>query len=53
MDHRLLEDVRTLQDESEKERRQLGRLSVPMIRRRGDEGFQRISWDQMTSFLAE
>ncbi|MGD0466957.1 MAG: FdhF/YdeP family oxidoreductase [Terriglobales bacterium] len=53
MDHRLLEDVRTLQDKSEKELRQLGRLSVPMIRRRGDNGFQRISWDQMTSFLAE
>jgi hypothetical protein len=53
MDYRLLEDVRTLQDKSEKELRQLGRLSVPMIRRRGDNGLRRISWDDMTSFLAE
>jgi molybdopterin-dependent oxidoreductase alpha subunit len=53
MDYRLLEDVRTLQDKSEKELRQLGRLSVPMIRRTGDTGFRRISWDEMTSFLAE
>ena len=53
VDYHLLEDVRTLQDKSEKELRQLGRLSVPMIRRRGDTGFQRISWDEMTGFLAE
>lgn len=53
MDYRLLEDVPTLQDKSEKELRQLGRLSVPMIRCRGEKGFRRISWDDMTSFLAE
>jgi molybdopterin-dependent oxidoreductase alpha subunit len=53
MDHHLLQDVRTLQDKSEKELRQMGRVSVPMIRRRGDSGFRRISWDEMTSFLAE
>jgi molybdopterin-dependent oxidoreductase alpha subunit len=53
MDYHLLEDVRNLADKSEKELRQLGRLSVPMIRRRGDNGFRRISWDEMTSFLAQ
>ena len=53
MNYHLLEDVRTLQDKSEKELRQLGRLSVPMIRRRGDKGFLRISWDEMTSLLAQ
>ena len=53
MDYRLLEDVPKLQDKTEKELRQLGRLSVPMIRRRGDNGFRRMSWDDMTSFLAE
>ena len=53
MDYHLLEDVHTLPDKSEKELRHLGRLSVPMIRRRGDPGFQRISWDEMTSLLAE
>lgn len=53
MDYRLLQDVRSLQDKSEKELRQLGRLSVPMIRRKGDQGFRRIPWDEMTSFLAQ
>jgi molybdopterin-dependent oxidoreductase alpha subunit len=53
MDYHLLEDVRPLQDKSEKELRHLGRLSVPMIRRRGDAGFRRISWDKMTRFLAQ
>src|SRR5713101_4972258 len=53
MDWHLLEDVRTLQDKSEKELRELGRLSVPMIRRSGDNGFRRISWDEVTSFLAD
>lgn len=51
--HLLMQDVRALQDKSEKELRQMGRLSVPMIRRTGDNGFRRISWDEMTSFLAE
>ena len=53
LDYHLLEDARALQDKSEKELRQMGRLSVPMIRRRGDVGFRRISWDEITSLLAE
>jgi molybdopterin-dependent oxidoreductase alpha subunit len=53
MDYHLLEDVRSLQDKSEKELRHLGRLSVPMIRRRGDTGFRRVSWHQVTSLLAQ
>jgi molybdopterin-dependent oxidoreductase alpha subunit len=52
IDYHLLEDVRPLQDKSEKELRSLGRLSVPMIRRKGDSGFRRISWDEVTTFLA-
>ena len=53
LDYRLLEDVRPLQNKREKELRQMGRLPVPMIRRKGDIGFQRISWDEATSVIAE
>ena len=53
MDWRMLEDVRSLEDKSEKELRELGRLPVPMIRRRGDNGFRRISWEEATNLLAE
>jgi molybdopterin-dependent oxidoreductase alpha subunit len=53
MDYRQLENVVPLQDKNEEQLRQLGRLAVPMIRRRGDDGFQRISWDEVTSLLAE
>lgn len=30
----------------------MGRLSVPMIRRRGDKGFRRISWDEALDIAA-
>ena len=52
LDCRLLEDVVTLQNKNEKELRQMGRLPVPMIRRKGDRGFRRISWEEATSLLA-
>jgi len=53
LDYRLLEDVEPLCSKSEKELRQLGRLPVPMIRRKSDRGFRRISWDEATSQIAE
>jgi anaerobic selenocysteine-containing dehydrogenase len=53
LDYHLLEDVRPLHGKSEKELRQMGRLSVPMIRCKGDCGFRRISWNEITSLLAE
>jgi molybdopterin-dependent oxidoreductase alpha subunit len=53
MDYRQLEDVAPLVDKNEKKLRQLGRLAVPMIRRRGEKGFRRISWDEITSLLAD
>ncbi len=46
MDHSLLERVDTLRGRSEKHLRKLGRLAYPMVRRRGDAGFRRISWDE-------
>ena len=45
LDIRLLEDVETLRTTSSKDLRALGRLPYPMLRRRGDPGFRRISWD--------
>ena len=53
MDWRLLEDVGTLRDKSEKHLRKLGRLAVPMVRHKGDKGFRRITWDEATSLIAD
>jgi hypothetical protein len=53
LDYRMLEDIERLRSRSEKELRQLGRLPVPMIRRKGDRGFRRISWEQATSLIAD
>ena len=46
MDWHLLEDLSPLQDKKEKPLRMLGRLAVPMIRRKGEKGFRRVSWDE-------
>ena len=53
MDYRLLEDVSLLQNKSEAELRNLGRLSVPMIRRKGDKGFRRVNWDEAATTIAD
>jgi molybdopterin-dependent oxidoreductase alpha subunit len=53
MDWRVLEDVSTLKGRSEKQLRKLGRLAVPMIRRRGDKGFRRVSWEEAISEAAK
>lgn len=37
----------------EKDLRHMGRLAVPMIRRKGDRGFRRVSWDEATSLIAD
>jgi len=52
MDYRLLEDVNPLQNKKEGELRKLGRLPVPMIRRKGEKGFRRVSWEEATSTIA-
>jgi molybdopterin-dependent oxidoreductase alpha subunit len=52
MDWRELEDVDSLRGLSEKQLRQLGRLAVPMIRRRGGKGFRRVSWDEALATVA-
>jgi molybdopterin-dependent oxidoreductase alpha subunit len=53
MDWRLLEDVKPLRNLSESKLRKLGRLAVPMVRRKGEKGFQRVSWEQAVLLIAE
>jgi molybdopterin-dependent oxidoreductase alpha subunit len=53
MDWHLLEDVDKIRHYSEGRLRKLGRLAVPMVRRKGDKGFRRISWDEATTVAAE
>ncbi len=52
MDWRLLEDVAPLQNKTEKQLRKLGRLAVPMIRHKGENGFRRVSWDEAIATVA-
>src|SRR2546430_13677208 len=47
-----VEDVNLLLSMSSKNRRPLGRLPYPMLRRRGDPGFHRISWDDALGIAA-
>jgi molybdopterin-dependent oxidoreductase alpha subunit len=53
MDWHLLEDVDQLKGKTEKQLRKLGRLAVPMIRRKGEKGFRRASWDTALSVIAD
>ncbi|MCS6816304.1 MAG: FdhF/YdeP family oxidoreductase [Blastocatellia bacterium] len=53
LDIRLLDDVTRLQAMSEPELRGLGRIPRPLVRRRGDTGFQPISWNEALELIAE
>ena len=53
MDWRLLEDAAALRRMSGRKLRKLGRLSVPMVRHKGDKGFRRISWDEAIDLTAK
>src|SRR5438132_1094666 len=52
LDIGILEDVGRLRSVSSKDLRALGRLPYPMLRRRGDPGFHRISWDEALGIAA-
>lgn len=52
MDPSLLADVSQWAHHDNATLRELGRLSVPMLRRPGDRGFHRISWDEAYERIA-
>lgn len=52
MDARLLEDVSKLRELPSRKLLRLGRLPFPMLRRRGEPGFSRISWDEAIAIAA-
>jgi hypothetical protein len=52
MDWHKLEDAGPLERLSERQLRKLGRLSAPMVRRKGDRGFQAVSWDEAMRTIA-
>lgn len=49
----LLADVGPLAGRTSRELRALGRLPYPMVRRRGEPGFRRVSWDEALELVAE
>lgn len=53
LDTSVLEDVDVLRGKKSAELRDLGRLPYPMIRRSGEPGFTRISWDEALDHTAE
>ena len=53
LDPAVLADVDALRSKSGKELRELGRLSYPMVRRKGDRGFTRVTWDEALGLVAE
>jgi molybdopterin-dependent oxidoreductase alpha subunit len=53
MDWHLLEDVSNLRKIPARHLPKLGRLPVPMVRRRGEKGFRRISWDEAIRLAAD
>jgi molybdopterin-dependent oxidoreductase alpha subunit len=52
LDPSVLADVAGLRRLRGKELRDLGRLGHPMVRRRGEPGFRRVSWDEALSTVA-
>ncbi len=51
-DHDRLADVAPLRTMSGAELRDMGRLAYPMLRRRGEPGFRRVTWDQALDLVA-
>ena len=49
----LLSDVDRLRDLRQERLRSLGRLPFPMVRRKGDNGFSRVSWEEGVALTAQ
>lgn len=52
LDSALLGNVEQLRRLANRELRSLGRLAYPMVRRRGEPGFRRVSWDEALDSVA-
>ena len=48
-----LADAAALKARRSRDLRELGRIPYPLLRRRGDSGFKRISWDQALDIIAD
>jgi molybdopterin-dependent oxidoreductase alpha subunit len=53
LDTGVLSDVATLRERTSEQLRELGRLPYPMLRRAGEPGFTRISWDAALDLVAD
>jgi molybdopterin-dependent oxidoreductase alpha subunit len=53
LDMRWLEDAPSLAKKNAAELRELGRLPYPAMRKKGEAGFKRISWDEAYRTIAE
>ena len=53
LDPSVLADVDALRTLRGKELRDLGRLPYPMVRRKGERGFRRVSWDDALDLVAD
>ncbi len=53
LDIKQLRDVTSLEKMNNAQLRELGRIPYPMIRKKGDKGFKRISWMEATNRIAD
>ena len=53
VDPRILEDPGALRRKTSRELRELGRLPYPMVWRKGEPGYRRVSWDEVLDLVAE
>jgi molybdopterin-dependent oxidoreductase alpha subunit len=53
LDAKRIESADALRQMTAKELRELGRLPFPMARRRGENRFTRLSWDEATALIGE
>ncbi|HEY9799102.1 MAG TPA: FdhF/YdeP family oxidoreductase [Leptolyngbyaceae cyanobacterium] len=52
-DYQILADVSQLRQQKSSELRELGRLPYPMMRRRGEKGFSRVSWNAALDVISD
>ncbi len=50
--YQILQDISQLENKRSSELRDLGRLPYPMVRKKGEKGFNKISWDEALEIIA-